>query len=155
MILGLVGAVLLAIGGFGDGAGAHRYTAWVALPLCAAGVVLLLVGWWRLRSAAAGDVVRAAWLWAVPLLIAPPLFSRDVYAYAGQARLVLVGLDPYTHGPADAPGPLADEVDAVWGHAASPYGPVFLRLAALVARVTGQHPMAAAYGLRLLAVLGV
>jgi len=155
VILGLVGTVLLAVGGFGAGAVEHRYSVWLGLPLCAVGLGLLLVGWWRLRSAPAAVVVRAAWLWSVPLLVAPPLFSRDVYAYAGQARLVLVGLDPYTHGPADAPGPLADEVDAVWGHAPSPYGPVFLRLASGVVRLTGAHPLAAAYGLRLLAMVGL
>jgi hypothetical protein len=126
-----------------------------ALGLCVLGVALLVVGWWQLLSAPSGAVVRAACLWSVPLLVAPPLFSRDVYAYAGQARLVLVGLDPYTHGPADAPGPLADEVDAVWSEAPSPYGPVFLRLAAGVVRVTGEHPLAAAYGLRLLAIVGL
>jgi hypothetical protein len=155
VILGLLGSVLLAVGGFGVGAPPARLDVPLALPMCVAGVLLLLVGWWQLRSAPVRAVLRTTGLWSLPLLVAAPLFSRDVYAYAGQAHLVLSGLDPYTHGPTDAPGPLSAEVDAVWSDAPSPYGPVFLRLAAGVVAVTGERPLLAAYGLRLLAVLGL
>ena len=37
--------------------------------------------------------------WAAPILLAPPLFSRDVYSYAAQGQMVSKGLDPYLHGP--------------------------------------------------------
>ncbi len=33
--------------------------------------------------------------WTAPLLLAPPLFSRDVYAYLAQGRLLAEGYDPY------------------------------------------------------------
>ena len=155
MILGLLGSLLLAVGGFGVGAPPDRVDIPLALPMCVAGVLLLLLAWWRLRSASVRSLLTATGLWSLPLLAAAPLFSRDVYAYAGQAHLVLTGLDPYTHGPVDAPGPLADEVDAVWSDASSPYGPVFLWLAARVVSVTGERPLLAAYGLRLLAVVGL
>jgi hypothetical protein len=137
LLLGLLGSVVVVVAG----------------PWGLLGVPLLVVAWWRLRAASVRAVLAAAGLWSVPLLVAPPLFSRDAYAYAAQAHLVVRGLDPYTHGPADAAGPLSAEVDPVWLHTRSPYGPVFLRLAALVQ--PGEHPYAAVLLLRLLAVVGV
>ena len=137
LLLGLAGTLVVAVAG----------------PWGLLGVPLLVVAWWRLRDAAARTVLVAAGVWSLPLLMAPSLFSRDVYAYAAQAHLVVQGLNPYAHGPADAPGPLAAEVDPVWAHAKSPYGPVFLRVAALV--LPGAHPYGAVLVLRLLAVAGV
>jgi len=61
----------------------------------------------------------------VVVLLAPPLFSADVFSYIDYARLGAIhGLSPYAHGAADAPG------DAVapfvgWHEVASPYGPLF------------------------------
>lgn len=163
---GFAGSLLLAVGGFGVGAvPASLSDSWlhesavgrgVSLGACVLGVLLLLGAWWGLRSAVSERLVLlATGLWSLPLLVTPPLFSRDAYAYAGQARLVLAGLDPYTHGPVDAPGPISAEVDDVWADAESPYGPLFLRLAAVVVRLTGERPLAAAYGMRLLALVGV
>lgn len=163
LALGTTGSALVAAGGFGVGAlPAALVSGWpagspVGRVLAAAawgtGLGLLLLSWWLLRDAGRRPVLAAAGLWSVPLLLAPPLLSRDVYAYAGQARLVDVGLDPYAHGPADAPGPLAAEVDRVWAGTPAPYGPVFLRLAALLVR--GEHVVSAVVLLRLLAVAGL
>ncbi len=125
---------------------------YVVAPLC---VVALLASWWLLRDRSVRTVLTAAAAWSAPLLVVPPLYSRDLYAYAGQAHLVLVGLDPYTNGPEDAFGPLSAQVDPVWADAPSPYGPVFLRLAARVVSLTGQRPQFAVIGLRLLAVAGM
>ncbi len=152
---GLLGSAALAVGGYTVGAPPDAAHLPGALALSVAGVVLLLGAWWLLRDSGARTVLTAAGLWSVPLLVTPPLFSRDLYAYAGQAHLVLTGLDPYSHGPAAAPGPIADEVDPVWAHTSSPYGPVFLRLAAGLIALTGQHPLLGALALRLLAVAGV
>ena len=156
-------SALLAVGGFGVGAVPARLSdSWlhatstgraVSYVLCAAGVLGLLVCWWRLKDAGHVLLLRATAAWSAPLLLTPPLLSRDVYAYAGQAHLVAVGLNPYTHGPVDAPGPLAAEVDDVWGPAPSPYGPVFLRLASWL--VPGEHVILAVVLLRLLAVAGL
>jgi hypothetical protein len=61
----------------------------------------------------------------VVVLLAPPLFSADVFSYIDYARLGAIhGLSPYAHGAADAPD------DAVarfvgWHEVASPYGPLF------------------------------
>jgi len=61
-------------------------------------------------------------------LLAPPLFSGDVFGYIGFARLdVLHGLSPYTHTAAAAPH------DAIyhllgWTTLTTPYGPLFTLL---------------------------
>ncbi len=126
---GTAAGALVAVGGLGVGAlprsggvqqgwlgvdllrqsGAGRA---LATTLAVLGVLLLLGAWYRLRDADARTQLTAAGLWALPLLLAPPLFSRDVYAYAGQGALVAAGLDPYDVGPQAAPGPLADSVAA-------------------------------------------
>lgn len=134
LALGLAGSVLLAVG--------HL---WVL------GVLLLVGAWWLLRGAGVRSLLLASALWTLPLLAARPLFSKDVYLYAAQAVLD----DPYSTGPSSHPGPLADAVDVYWKDLPSLYGPLFLRLAALVVRVTGERPLAAAYGLRLLEVVGL
>ncbi|HEX5146968.1 MAG TPA: glycosyltransferase 87 family protein [Conexibacter sp.] len=61
----------------------------------------------------------------VLFLLAPPLFSADVFGYVDYARLAVVhGLDPYLHGASAAPH------DAVipyvrWLDVRTPYGPLF------------------------------
>ena len=153
--VGVLGSTALAVGGYSVGAPPDAAHLPGALALCVAGVALLLAAWWLLREGDARTVLTAAGLWSLPLLVTPPLFSRDLYAYAGQAHLVLSGLDPYAVGPSAAPGPLAAEVDPIWAGTPSPYGPVFLRLAAGLVALTGQHPLLAAFALRLLAVAGI
>jgi hypothetical protein len=124
-----------------------------------AGVLLLTGAWWRigrrLSELGSATLLKAAGLWSMPLLVAPPLFSRDVYAYAGQANLVANGLDPYDVGPGALLGPLVLGVDPVWLGTPSPYGPLFLGAAGSVVEVTGERLVLAVLGLRLLAVLGL
>jgi hypothetical protein len=163
LCLGAAGSAAVAVGGFGVGAVPRTLAGgWLhatsagrvmAMALAVVGVLALLAGWWRLRGSSARTVLTAAAAWSAPLLLTPSLFSRDVYAYAGQAHLVDLGINPYTHGPESAPGALATEVDDVWGPAASPYGPVFLRVASWL--VPGQHVVLALVLLRLLAVAGL
>ena len=38
-------------------------------------------------------------LWIVPLLLAPPLFSRDIYSYAAQGEMMSHHISPYHYGP--------------------------------------------------------
>jgi len=156
---GTLGSALLALGA--TGAGALPPATWDllrgsagALPLCAAGIALLCGSWWLLRSAPARVVARAAVLWGLPLLAAPPLASRDAYAYVGQGALVAEGLDPYAMGPGALPGPLSAGVDQVWIDSPAPYGPLWLALAGLVVRAAGSL-VPALLGMRLLAVVGL
>ncbi|HEX4363949.1 MAG TPA: glycosyltransferase family 87 protein [Solirubrobacteraceae bacterium] len=58
-------------------------------------------------------------------LLAPPLFSADVFGYIDYARLGVVhGLDPYANGAAAAPHDAAAPF-VRWHDVASPYGPLF------------------------------
>jgi alpha-1,6-mannosyltransferase len=64
-------------------------------------------------------------------------------------------LDVYAHGPALLGGPLADEVAPMWRDTAAPYGPVFLGVAAMLAKASSGELPAGLLGMRLVALLGV
>ncbi len=169
---GTAGSLLLALGGFGVGALPHafgREPGWlgvqvlrastgsraVCTTLALAGVLLLIGSWLALRTAPARVQLQAAALWGLPLLLAPPLFSRDLYAYAAQGQQIRLGADPYVLGPVTTPGPLSASVASQYAGSASPYGPLFLVLARGVVALVGPHPEAAALLLRLIAVAGL
>lgn len=143
-----------------------------------AGMAGWTVAWWRLgrwagpveaRSAAAGPPDQAdpapapgrrAWrvlliglAWAAPLLVAPPLGSRDAYAYACQGWLWRAGLDPYAMGVADGGCPWTAAVPELWWHTPTPYGPVAVVLSGLVTAFGGL--VGALAGLRLLTLAAV
>ncbi|MFI1167591.1 polyprenol phosphomannose-dependent alpha 1,6 mannosyltransferase MptB [Streptomyces sp. NPDC020801] len=168
-VLGLAGTACLALGGETAGALPVRElpapaSVQAALGLVGVyfGVVLLIAAWallGRLVRSARPPAPRALLLvlavWAAPLLIAPPLFSRDVYSYLAQGAMVDAHIDVYAHGPARLGGPLAGEVAPLWRHTAAPYGPVFLAVASALSGLTrGQLP-AGLLGMRLVALLGV
>jgi len=127
------------------------------------GGALLLQAWLILGSdILSGHVrdVRRLWtvlaVWAAPLVLAPPLFSRDVYSYYAQGLLVLKGVDPYTHGVASVPGWMNNGVDPMWQDTPTPYGPLFLSLSRGVAALVGpDNPYLAALLFRLVGLLGV
>jgi alpha-1,6-mannosyltransferase len=109
-----------------------------------AGVLVLAVAWVQLgmavRAGTAGlrDMYRTSALWAVPLLICPPLFSRDLYSYVAQGALAANGLDPYTTGSSQLPLALHENVHWVWQDTPTPYGPLHVILTRAVAAVTGE-----------------
>ncbi|MEV4121237.1 polyprenol phosphomannose-dependent alpha 1,6 mannosyltransferase MptB [Micromonospora sp. NPDC049645] len=149
--VGLVGAVLLAVAGYFGGAlpdapfGATPASIWRApggpatLTCWLVGTALLVGAWWSLREGAPSTrwaYVTAA-LWALPLLVAPPLGSRDVYSYACQGWTYAHGVDPYSVGVAAAGCPWVDAVAPIWRDTPAPYGPVFVLLAALAVGLGG------------------
>ncbi|MEV4767473.1 polyprenol phosphomannose-dependent alpha 1,6 mannosyltransferase MptB [Micromonospora chokoriensis] len=169
-LLGGVGATLLSCAGLAAGAlpvGAHAAW-WSALRQLAgpglicgyAGLTLLVAAWWW-AGRAPDEVVdrRSAALtlacWAGPLLVAPPLFSRDAYSYLAQGAMVLADIDVYRHGVTQLGGALAGEVPQMWQQTPAPYGPVFLAVAAVVSGATGGKLVLGVLGLRLVAVVGV
>ncbi|WP_329280805.1 polyprenol phosphomannose-dependent alpha 1,6 mannosyltransferase MptB [Streptomyces sp. NBC_01451] len=166
---GLVGTACLALGGETAGALPVREliapsNARAALGLVGVyfGVVLLIAAWTLLGRLVRGPqppTVRSLMLvlavWATPLLLAPPLFSRDVYSYLAQGAMVDAHMDVYTHGPALLGGPLAAEVAPVWQQTGAPYGPVFLAVASGLSGLTRGEIPAGLFGLRLVALLGV
>ncbi|GIF71468.1 hypothetical protein Asi02nite_09860 [Asanoa siamensis] len=161
----------VALGGLGAGAGpATGPLARPDLPVdlfnlgvtvAYFGLVLLVVAWWRLgklvrhRPPRVEELVSTLLMWAAPLVVAPPVFSRDVYSYLAQGAMVGAGLDVYTSGPADLGGPFSAEVPAIWQHTATPYGPAFLLVATVVATLVGGHVTLGVLLMRLVALGGV
>ncbi|WP_406130425.1 polyprenol phosphomannose-dependent alpha 1,6 mannosyltransferase MptB [Streptomyces sp. NBC_00989] len=168
-VLGLAGTAVLALGGETAGAlpAADLFSpasAQAALGLVGVyfGVVLLIAAWLllgKLVRSAEPPTPRSLFLvlavWASPLLLAPPLFSRDVYSYLAQGAMVDAHMDVYAHGPAALGGPLADEVAPLWQHTGAPYGPVFLAVASGLSGLTRGELPAGLFGMRLVALLGV
>src|SRR5882757_8314501 len=145
--LGAGGAVALSASSYWAGAltvyqpKAAWYTpqptvTFAAAALGYAGLIFLVVSWWRLgrlaASGRAGDgraMVTTFWWWAAPLALSAPMFSRDVYSYVAQGAMAARGMDVYTGGPPLLGGPLTAVVDALWRDTPAPYGPVFVWLA--------------------------
>ncbi|WP_328861316.1 polyprenol phosphomannose-dependent alpha 1,6 mannosyltransferase MptB [Streptomyces sp. NBC_00306] len=168
-LLGLVGSAALAAGGVTAGALPVRdalapESGRAAIGLVGAyfGLVLLVAAWAMLGQAVRGPqppdrrtLLLTLGLWAVPLLIAPPLFSRDVYSYLAQGAMVDAQIDVYTHGPSRLGGPLNDEVAPLWQHTPTPYGPLFLACATVINNLSHTEVSAGVIGMRLVALLGV
>jgi alpha-1,6-mannosyltransferase len=164
--LGALVAATLALGASAAGGGTTLVPAaraglpgWLAGPLRGLGaggspqafLLVICASYAVVLAAAPGLSRRVLWsgilLAHLAALLAPPLFSADVFGYLDFARLgALHGLDPYTHTAAAAPG------DAIypylgWHDVRSPYGPLFTLLTyALV-------PLGVAAGLWALKVL--
>lgn len=168
-LLGFLGSAVLATGGLSAGALPVRDALAPGSVRAAAGLIgayfgliLLIAAWGLLGRAVRGPhapspraLLLTLALWAAPLLLAPPLFSRDVYSYLAQGAMVDAQMDVYTHGPSRLGGPLAEEVTPLWRHTPTPYGPAFLGPASLVAALTRAELSTGLLGMRMLALLGV
>jgi len=168
--LGFAGAVLLAVGATGAGV-LPRPDDLGALPvvrtlrtdtgvtvcvvLALLGMVLLVGAWTRVTAASPRWITLTAALWSAPLVLAPPLFSRDVYSYAAQGDLLAHGLDPYADGPAALPSQWLNSISPTWYDTPAPYGPLFLQLARFAVGLAGGHLPVAILLLRLVALAGV
>jgi hypothetical protein len=127
------------------------------------GIAVLLGAWFEtIRALRTGSRIQLWQLllvllaWAAPILLAPPLFSRDVYSYAAQGQMVSKGLDPYLHGPSVlGGGSFLALVDPLWRHATAPYGPAWERLSGWVVQLSGHRVLWAVVGFRLIAVIGL
>lgn len=176
LLLGLGGMALLTVGGVGAGGTlvhdpllADSPLTWVrfghgkdlATAVLYGGLTLVVWGWVRLgRDVRAGTVgtrgmLLAIGVWTLPLLLAPPLFSRDIYSYLAQGNLALHGLDPYRVGPSALPGPLSENVSPIWQTTPAPYGPLFVLIAKGVVAVTGDNLITGVVLLRLAMAIGL
>lgn len=99
-------------------------------------------------------VRQAALLWSLPLLVAPPLFSRDGWSYAAQGMMTASGWSPYKFGPGVLTGPIIEAVDPRWMATGTPYGPLPLALGDLASHVTTQ-PWGLVIAQRLFALVGL
>lgn len=127
------------------------------------GFGLVVWAWVRLgRYALAGrigtrPIVVAAFAWMAPLLIAPPLFTRDVFSYLGQGAQLLHGLDPYDYGPAalDVLPDVVQNVHPLWQTTPAPYGPLFLLVAEHTVGITGNNMIAGVILTRVILLAGL
>jgi alpha-1,6-mannosyltransferase len=177
VLLGLIGSVLVATMAVGAGGilvndpmisggplswiryGHGHDLATVALYL---GVGMIVWAWVRLGrdvragTATAQQVQLASAVWTAPMLLSPPLFTRDVYSYLGQGALALRGLDPYQVGPSKLPpGAIADNVHYVWQTTPAPYGPLFILIAKMINRLIGEDLILGVIGIRLVLLSGL
>lgn len=110
-----------------------------------AGLGMLAWAWIRLWQGAGRGVAdltlvrRLTAMWCLPLLAAPPLFSRDGWSYAAQGALPGFGVSPYERGPGVLRGPIVEAVDPQWLWTPAPYGPLPLLGGSLASEVT-THP---------------
>ena len=101
-------------------------------------------------------VVLVVAIWAVPLLLAPPLFSRDVYTYSAQGEMMSHHINPYSYGPEVLGATSFNEMaDTVWSGTESPYGPTFLSVDGLLDQASGHQILPDLVLLRLLEVAGL
>jgi hypothetical protein len=107
------------------------------------------------RGASTGWLIATGALWALPLLVAPPLGSRDIFAYACQGAAYAHGLDPYSIGAQASSCRWAAAVPELWRGTPAPYGPLWLPLAAGAASLAGASLWAAVTVLRMLALAGL
>ncbi len=172
-LLGFAGSSLLAVGALGAGvlpkpdplrdavvlsamrAGPGRV---ICIALAAGGMAALVVAWLGLGRLLDGCDLRrlylTAALWGAPLALAPPILSRDVYAYAVAGQMMATGLNPYQHGAGDLVSPWVTSTSTSWLHVPFAYGPLFLMLTRAVVAGAGGSLLAVVLGMRLLAVAG-
>lgn len=133
----------------------------VGIAVWFVGLVLLLAAWLAAMARIRRGGLPVRWavttvaLWAVPLVLAPPLASHDVYAYACQGQLYTAGLDPYHAGPDALPCSWLAAVPPIWRARPAPYGPFAILVDAAAAAGSGGDLLGAVAWLRLAALLGV
>jgi alpha-1,6-mannosyltransferase len=178
-LFGATGTVLMGIGALGAGArpvvqdptfgvrllNLPSRIQTVSLTMTTTGAVMMALAWLMLgrfalfsRRMSRGQLDRTLLLWALPLLIAPPMYSKDVYSYLAQSEISLLGLDPYRVGPATGLGldhVFTLSVPSLWRETPAPYGPLFLWIGQGVSALTGENIVAAVLCHRLVVLLGV
>lgn len=178
LIQGTIGSLMIMLGSYAIGwlasvSPLNRYPLLIAIRTDYAGVIagtviltlgcwILFRAWLRLGQQLAGwpegslQVVRkAVWAWSAPMLLALPIFSRDVFAYIGQGRLVAAGQDPYVDGISTLNNWFQLGADITWAEDETPYGPLYLNVEYWVNQLVGSSPDASVLLYRLVAFLGV
>jgi alpha-1,6-mannosyltransferase len=178
-LFGATGTVVMAIGALGAGArpvvqdptfgvrllNLPSRIQTVSLTMTTTGAVMMALAWLMLgrfalgnRRMSRGDLDRTLLVWVLPLLIAPPMYSKDVYSYLAQSQISLEGLDPYRVGPASGLGLshiFTLSVPTLWRETPAPYGPLFLWIGRGISAITGENIVAAVLCHRLVELLGV
>ncbi|ATL68470.1 polyprenol phosphomannose-dependent alpha 1,6 mannosyltransferase MptB [Nocardia terpenica] len=142
-----------------------------SLALSMIGTVLVVMAWLLLGRFAVGgfggapahrlsrsQLDRTLLLWILPLSVAPPLYSTDVYSYLAQSEIAKRGMDPYLVGPAQGLGVgnvLTMNVPNIWRETPAPYGPLILWIGRGISQLTGDNIIVGVWMHRLLALGGV
>ena len=138
-----------------------------SLAVSYSGIGMVVLAWFllgrlttpgRIRRLTRAQLTHTLAMWAVPFLLTPPLFSRDVYSYLAVGKMMALGFNPYDSGPLDVLGDadvFAHQVDAKWQQTATPYGPAFLLIARGIVTVSGSHIILAVLLQRLVELIGV
>jgi alpha-1,6-mannosyltransferase len=178
--LGLAGALLAALaapraldhpvvgwwyGGIAAGRALATVLVWIGMgALALAWLVIALVVDGRsappsARELTLGRALTIGGIWMLPLALAPPLFSRDVYSYLAQGTILHLGDDPYRQAPVVLAGlghrHLLAAVSPFWRHTTAPYGPLFLELVSLIVGICGSHLIAGVLLCRALDLIGL
>jgi hypothetical protein len=137
----------------------------LSVVLVYGGLLLLMRVWLRLAEVVrhhGGVSLKKLWwmfaLWSVPMIVAPPLFSRDVFSYAAQGEMTTRGISPYLYGPytlGAASNVWTRPVDPLWSNTPAPYGPFFLFIDSTIDKITMHHQLWTVVGLRFLEVIAV
>ena len=132
-----------------------------ALGIFYAGVILMCRAWTWLRQATRAKklhsrhVLALAVFWIVPLLLGPPLASRDVYSYIGTGELAASGRNPYLPAVATTPSDVRGAVDPIWRDGPTPYGPIFTVAERVLVHTSGRSLIVRVLAFRLLAIAGL
>ncbi len=123
------------------------------------GVAGLSALWWLLRLRPGVRPIERPGLllaiWALPMLLCPPVLSGDAVLYADSGWIENHGGSVYAHGLGSAFGPFGESVHTLWrGHGVA-YPALSLVVNQLVVGATGNHPYWSIVALRLPALLGV
>lgn len=142
----------------------HEDSTWVAVfaVLLTVGICGLCATWlqlgWSLQQRKLASLKQQRWtlaIWCAPLLLVPPLFSRDVYSYFVQGKILGLGLDPFNVRPVEIGHWVEYGVDPLWANSPAPYGQFWLLVSQGVSSVTGDDPYIAAILFRLIALIGL
>ncbi|WLP93298.1 polyprenol phosphomannose-dependent alpha 1,6 mannosyltransferase MptB [Gordonia sp. NB41Y] len=148
-----------------------------ALTLSIGGTIMLVVAWLLLGRFAVGrfgvevlhgrsperrmtraQADRTLLVWIAPIIVAPPLLSKDVYSYLAQSAIAYHGMDPYKVSPLRGLGVenvLTRSVPNLWRDTPAPYGPFFLWIGKGITAVTGDSITAAIFLHRVVALIGL
>ncbi|GAB3293333.1 polyprenol phosphomannose-dependent alpha 1,6 mannosyltransferase MptB [Parasphingorhabdus pacifica] len=177
---GTAGSLVLAFGAIGAGAapvdnplsgirvlGLPVRMPTVAMACAWLGMLMVVVAWlwlgrlsWpgRERMISKTQLGRTIVMWGLPLAVAPPLFSTDMYSYLAQTAVAAKGIDPYTLGSVTALGvdhPLVANVPNIWRDTPSPYGPLFLMFGQYIAMLVGDNVVFGVLFWRIVMLIGL
>ncbi|MFZ1362423.1 MAG: polyprenol phosphomannose-dependent alpha 1,6 mannosyltransferase MptB [Candidatus Nanopelagicales bacterium] len=146
------------IGGFHeDSTRVAVFAVVLTVGICGLCATWLQLGW-NLQQRKVASLRQQRWslaIWCMPLLLVPPLFSRDVYSYFVQGKILGLGLDPFTVRPVEIGHWVEYGVDPLWANSPAPYGQFWLLLSQGVSAITGDDPYVAAILFRLIALVGL